>query len=321
MAATTSLTTNSTKTFQELTDSVNAFTAEIEAKETIAPNGSVTIATLLLIAIENAANIFKDCTPDRQTDLAGRVELFKKMIASLKKTDWCRLNLPTCIRHTIDEGTSDGWFPKLYGVNPQYVVPKAETMVQFFGKFKYAEAKHGKTYLPTLKVGEQTFEPTEWNQHELTFKVTFSPDKTPYQKDRCSHFDSRLIVPYESGNLGMVFAQKRTFEFNVPIRTLPINAGVIMVVSKTTAEPQVAKMEWEDKRIYTLDSRTDSKLTFISFDTRQQEFTAAQLEAEAEKVFPKPLTIEGSYLKISQVATSGGDKYKWQVETVPPIGI
>jgi len=321
MAAVTGLTTTFPAIFKELSSSVTAFIAETDAKECNGPNSIVTTATQLLIAIENAANIFKDCPADRQAALAERVEEFKQMIVCLKKVDYCRLNLPTLIRHSIDIGTSDGWLPKLYAVNPQYVVPKVETTVQFFGKFKYADqAKHGKTYLPTLQVGERTFEPTQCDHHALTFKVTFDPEKKPFKKDKSSQFDGRLIVPYEVGHLGIVYAQKKTFEFNVSIRALPTCAGVVIVASKTI-DDQIAQMEWGEKRTFTLESRMDSKLTFISFDTKKQEFTAAQLETKAEKVLPNSLIVEGSYLKISQVAAFGDDKCKWQVETVPPIGL
>ncbi|HEX2579103.1 MAG TPA: hypothetical protein VHK67_01705 [Rhabdochlamydiaceae bacterium] len=321
MAAMTSSTTISPTIFKELSSTVTAFIAEIDAKENNGPNSIVTTATQLLIAIENAANIFKECTPDRQAALAARAEEFKQMIACLKKTDYCRLNLPTLIRHSIDIGTSDGSIPKLYAVNPQYIVPKAETTVQFFGKFKYADqAKHGKTYLPALQVGGKAFEPTQCDHHVLTFKITFDSKNTPFKKDKSSQFDGRLIVPYEVGHLGMVYAQKKAFEFNVSIRALPTCAGVVIITAEMIND-QVVKMEWGENRTFTLDSKMNSKLTFISFDTQKQEFTAAQLETEAKKALPYSLIIERSYLKISQVAPYGDDKYKWQVETIPPVGL
>lgn len=239
------------------------------------------------------------------------------MIACLKKVDYCRLNLPIWIRHSIDSGTSYFQLPKLYAVNPQYVVPiKAGTTVQFFGRFKYAdvEAHFHKRYLPTLQVGEQTFKPTQCDEHALTFEVTFDPEKTPFKDKKFSQFDGRLVVPYSSEGLSPV-PQLQTFEFNVPIRALPIVAGIITVDRKAYV------VEWGAKKIFTLMSNSASSLTFISFDKKTQEFTAAQLETEAAKVAPKPLIVEGSYLKISQVAVVGDDKHKWEVETVPPVGL
>jgi hypothetical protein len=317
--------TGQTTIFKELSTLVTTFIAEKDAAAGNAPNSVVSIATHLLIAIENAANIFKDFTADRPPVLAARVEEFKQMIACLKKTDYCRLNLPTMIRHSIDIGTSDGWLPKLYAVNPQHIVPKSETIVQFFGKFKYADtARYKKTYMPTLKVGERTFEPTQSDHHTLTFKLTFSHEDSPFKTDKCSQFDARLIVPYEVGHLGLVMSQQRTYEFNVPIRTLPMIAGLVQVTSKLVNDQLPIsgyKMVWEEKLILTLGSKTVSQLTFTSFDGKEQRFAAVQLEADAEKVFPNPLVTEGSYLRISQVAAVGEDSHKWKVETVPPVGL
>jgi hypothetical protein len=311
--------------FKELSAFVTTFIAEKDAAAGNVPNTVVSTATHLLIAIENAANIFKDFTAAQQPVLVVRVGEFKKMIACLKKADFCRLNLPTMIRHSIDIGTFDGWIPKLYATNPQHIVPKSETIVQFFGKFKYADPlKYKQTYMPTLKVGERTFEPTQADHHTLTFKLTFSAEESPFKKDKCSQFDARLIVPYEVGHLGIVIAQRRTFEFNVPVRALPIVAGVLEVASRLVNDQPTStehKMEWEENLIFELDPKRFAQLTFTSFDGKKQEFTAAQLEADAEKVYPNPLVTEGSYLRISQVAAVGEDSHKWKVETVPPTGI
>ncbi len=311
--------------FKELSALVTTFIAEKDKAATNAPNPVVITATNLLIAIENAANIFRDCAADRQPILAARVKDFHQMIACLSKADYCRLNLPTMIRHSIDIGTFDGWIPKLYAINPQHIVPKSETIVQFFGKFKYADQSiYKKTYLPMLKVDERIFEPTESDHHTLTFKLTFNHEDSPFEIGRCSQFDARLIVPYEVGHLGIVISQKRTFEFNVPIRALPIYAGVVEVALRQLNDQPTSskyKMGWEASRIFELDSKTDSQLTFTSFDGIKQGVTAAQLETDAKKVFPNPLVTEGSYLKISQVAAAGEDSRKWRVETVPPIGL
>lgn len=326
MATVTGQTTTIQPTiFKELSDFVLTFIAEKDAAAGNVPNTVVSTANHLLIAIENAANIFRDFTAAQQPVLAVRVGEFKKMIACLKKADYCRLNLPTMIRHSIDIGTFDGWIPKLYATNPQHMVPKMKAVVQFFGKFKYADpAKYKKTYLPTLKVGERTFEPIQADHHTLTFELTFSAEDSPFKKDKCSQFNTRLIVPYEVGHLGIVIAQRRTFEFNVPIRALPICAGEIEITSKLVND-QVStvqhKMEWEDNRIVELDPKGVAVLTFTSFDGRKQEFTAAGLEAEAKKVFPNPLVTEGSYLRISQVAAVGDESRKWKVETIPPVSV
>ncbi len=325
MATVTAQTTIQPTIFKELSAFVTTFIAEQDAIPGNAPNSVVMTAIHLLIAIENAANIFNDCTADRQPVLAARVEEFRRMIACLRKTDYCRFNLPTTIRHSIDIGTFDGWIPKLYAINPQHIVPKSETVVQFFGKFKYADQlKHKKTYLPTLKVGLRTFEPTQSDHHTLTFKLTFGAEDSPFKKDKCSQFDARLIVPYEVGHLGLVIAQRRTFEFNVPIRALPTCAGVMEVASRLINDQPTSgehKMEWEENLIFELDSKRFAQLTFASFDGKKQQFTAAGLEADAKAVFPNPLVVDRPYLRISQVAAVGDDSRKWKVETVPPVGI
>jgi hypothetical protein len=307
--------------FKELSALVTAFIAEKDSSADKARHGDIITANHLLIAIENAANIFKECLPQQSSSLAQKVSDFRKMIACLRKADYCRFNLPGLIRHSIDTGTSNGWIPKLYGVNPQFIVPGATTTVQFFGKFKYADPTiNGKTYMPTLKVGDRTFQPVQADHHTLTFNLTFNEGPGPFQSDKCSQFFSRLIVPYEAGKVPVVMRNQKTFEFDVPIRALPINAGIFeFSVRELNDQPSTSqfKMAWKEVRIVHLDSSKSAQFTFTSFDGRKQEFTALGLEAEAKKSLPAMLNEQATYLRISQYEGT----HNWRIETIPPDGL
>lgn len=302
--------------FAELTDLLTKFIAERDEKQDKGPSNTIRDAIHLIIAVENARNI---CPVESQ---AAKVEELKKLIGFLQRGDFSRLDLSDLIRHSIDSGTSDGTKPKLYAVNPKHVVPNTEFTVQFFGKFKYADTtKYKRTYTPKLVIGKHTFEPIEATHHTLTFKTQLDKEDFPFRVDKCSQIFAKLIVPYEVGNIGVLVSQQRTFEFNVPIRALPLNAGT-MEVSTQMLNDGVSnaqyRMSWGlGNPIFTLNGK-GSKLIFTSFDGKVQEFQGADLEADARACFPNPLVKHGSYLKISQVSAVGEDSKKWEVEMVPP---
>ncbi len=305
-----------------LTTVVTQFIAQKET--TNSPSSTIATARLLHIAFENAKNIYDQCVADPQTFLEAKEKEFKEMLACLQKLDFCRLNLPGRIRHSIDSGTSDGWVPKLYDVCPQYVLPKTGFIVRIFGKWKYAAPKTIKTYMPTLTLSGKTFEPIQSDQHTLTFQPTINEEETPFLQITCAQLTGRLVVPYEVGNLGAIVSNQRRFTFDVLIFALPINAGIIAISSRLLNNQMSTVehiMKWEESRVVELVSAKDASIVFTSFDGKKQEFTAAELEKSAKAVFPNPFTQQASYLKITQVATTGNDRHKWNVETVPPIGL
>ncbi len=307
-----------TSPFAELTDFLTKFIAERDERQDKGPSNTIGDAIHLLIAIENAKNI---CPAEKQ---AAKVAEFRHLIGSLQRADFSRLNLPHLIRHSIDTGTSDGWIPKLYAVNPQHVVPKSEFTVKFFGKFKYADmAKYGSKYKPTLVIGDHTFEPIEATHHRITFKPKVSEEDFAFQADKCTQIFCKLVVPYE---VGVVMGSQKKFEFNVPIRALPTNPGKIEITSKIfmfsgQRSTEQVNLGWEESRTVELRSKDDSKLTFTSFDGKKQEFEAANLEADAKKSIPDPLVVQASYLRISRVAAAGEDRNKWEVTITPPVDL
>jgi len=316
-----------------LTILVTDFITDKQAASPNAASSTIATAKQLLIAIENAKNIYEYCVADRQSFLEAKEKEFREMLACLQKVDFCRLNLPACIRHSIDTGTSDGWFPKLYDVNPQYVVPRLgvafedlgtwKFTVELFGKWKYAAPKTVKTYMPKLFLDSKPFEPIHSDQHTLTFQPTFSAEDCPFLPNQCSRFTGSLVVPYEVGNLGAIVSNQRTFTFEVLIFALPINAGMIAITSPLP-NGQLSNaehiMKWGDTRVVEL-TNARAHFIFTSFDGKRQEFTAADLEKSAKAVFPNPFTKQTSYLKITQVATAGEGKHKWNVEIISPIGL
>ena len=318
-----STTTIQSTVFHEQYELVKRYIADKEVVAGNAPSASIESAVFLLVAITNAENIYRDCVPvDQQSQWkAKKVEQFNRMIACLQKTDYCRLNLLTEIRDSIDSGTKHGWFPKFTGINSQHVVPTKVFTLRIYGKFKYADTEdYGNKYPPTLKLGNRTIEPIEARFNVLTFKPTLEGDDCPFREDKCVLFFGKLIVPYKSGYV----SGSGAFEFDVPIRALPTCAGMIDITSKLISD-QVStvqyKMAWEENRVVELDPKRVAVLTFTSFDGKKQEFSGSELTEAAKKTFPNPLVIEGSYLKLTQVGAVGDEQYQWKVETVPPTGL
>ncbi len=315
-------TTVQSTVFHEQYELVKRYIADKEAVAGNAPSASIEAAVFLLVAMTNAENIYRDCVPeDQQVQWkAKKIEQFNRMIACLQKTDYCRLNLSTKIRKSIDSGTKHGWFPKVYSVNPQHVVPMEVFTLKVYGKFKYADtADFGNKYTPTLKLGDRTFEPIKARSDCLTFKPSFGAGANPFQENSCTLFYGKLVVPYKSG-----YVTGSNFEFDLPVRALPTCAGTIEITSRRVNDQLVSeqhKMVWQETRQVELNPKRFAVLTFTGFDGKKQEFSGADFAEAAKKTFPKPLIAEGSYLKITQVDTAGDDQYKWNVETVPPIGL
>lgn len=298
-----------TTQYTDLTDLLAKIIAERDEKPEKGPSNTIQDAVHLIIAIENAKNVSKECP-------VAKVDAFKRMISSLQRADYSRLNLPHLIRHSIDSGTSDGTIPKLYAVNPQHVVPKSQFTVQFFGKFKYCEK-----YKPSLIIGKTTFYPTNVNHHTLTFQPQVTKEDFPYKLNKCTQIFCRLVVPYETGYVRSVPDQ---FEFCVPIRALPLNPGTIEITSKMLNDQTSTKhfeMGWEGVPRFELSSESDSKLKFTSFDGKTQEFQASDLEEEAKKCLPNPLVKHGSYITLSQISAAGQDRKKWDVKITPPVDL
>lgn len=305
---------------------VKKYIADKEAVTGNAPSASIESAVFFLVAITNAENIFRDCVPqDQQVQWkAKKIEQFNRMIACLQKADYCRLNLVTEIRQSIDSGTKHGWFPKVYGISPQHVFQVAPTTLftfKVYGKFKYADtADYGNKYAPTLKLVDRIFEPIEASFDCLTFKPNFEEGTSPFMEKSCTLFYAKLFVPYKSGYV----SGSSIFEFDLPIRALPTCAGTIEITSRRVNDQLMSEkhtMIWQETRPVELNPKRFAVLTFTGFDGKKQEFSGADLTEAAKKIFPNPLITEKSYLKITQVDTAGEDQYKWNVETVPPIGL
>jgi len=319
----------SSPVFSFVSGLVTNFIADNEAALNNSPSNTNADARLLLIAIENAKNTYAHCVADQPSFLKAKEKEFREMLDCLKKVDACRLNLAACISRSIDSGTSDEWFPKLTGVNPQYVVPMSgvgipeaglwKCTIELFGQWKYAAPKTVKTYMPKLFFGDTSFEPIQSDQHTLTFQPTFKD--CPFLPNKCSRLTGRLIVPYEVGNFSMIMSNQRTFTFDILILALPINAGKI-AITVLLANGQLGHvehtMQWGETRFVDLTHDETGHFIFTSFDGKKQEFTAADLDESASKVFPEIFTKQASYLKVT---TAGGGRHRWIVETVPPIGL
>jgi hypothetical protein len=266
-------------------------------------NPVIETARRLQIAIQNAINMYRNHPPERPT-IDEKVQEFGNMIPCLRKTDYRRLNLEPLIRHSIDSGTEKGWIPKLYEVNPQYVVPSSsfvfDLTVQFFGRFKYAEQEK---YKPTLTLCGQEFKSSKATQHDITFKAFFNV-RPRYHETRCTSFEGRLVVPYECG---YVFGDIKEFVFDVQIRALPIYAGVVTFThiypEKNLVESFNAK--WDETRRYYTDKGASIRLDFKSFDGAHWSLT-------------KPGEVP--YLELTCSQNVDGSN-SWRVRILSPTGI
>ncbi|MGD0664986.1 MAG: hypothetical protein ABSA17_04575 [Rhabdochlamydiaceae bacterium] len=269
-----------------------------------APNPVIETARRLEIAIQNAINMYRHHPPERPT-IDEKVQEFYKMTACLRDPGYRRLNLEPLIRHSIDSGTEKGWIPKLYDVNPQYVVPSStfvfDLTVQFFGRFKCAEQEK---YKPTLTLCGQDFKSSKATQHDITFKAFFKV-RPPYHETRCTSFKCRLVVPYECG---YVFGDIKEFVFDVQIRALPIYAGVVTFTHIRPNKENLVESfnaKWDETRCYYTDKGASIRLDFKSFDGAHWSLT-------------KPGEIP--YLKLTCSEYRDGDK-RWNVQILSPTGI
>jgi hypothetical protein len=288
--------------FSDVTSALTQFIAEKDAREGNIPTNAVANANSLIIAIENAENTFKDRVAAEQN---AKAEQFRKWSLDLKTTGYGQLDLPDLFRHSIDEGTSDGWIPKVYSVNPKHIAPDAAIILEIFGKFKYWDKPK---YMPKLTVGTQTFDPIATSHAKLTFKLTFTEKEWPFKDDKCTQFFAKLVVPYEAGH---VMSNIKTFEFNLPIRTLPRFAGTLTINSQNPK-----KMTWDGQ--CPVEIEKNSLLTFESFDGIKQRISGAELVAAKKELPPFLHTHFGTYLRISQLADYEELRNRWMITLIPP---
>lgn len=292
--------------FAELRTTVLQIIDETDAKSKNKASSTIETARQLLIAFENAKNIYRDHAPTTPT-AKEKVEEFNQMIACLKKVDYCRLNLDAQIQHSINSGTVKGWIPKLSTVYPSHIVPSTSFCVQFFGKFKYADrTQFGEKYKPSLKLCGQTFEAANATHHSIRFNIKFT-DKVPnFEKEKCAQFEGRLIVPYENG---YVLGSIKNFEFDVLIRALPTKAGTVKITHKEKGahDNQLRTLEVEWGRSYPLryDESEFVALEFTSFDGQKTTMDKAG---------------EIPYLKLIR-AINSSDELWWTITIIAPTGL
>ncbi len=294
----------SAATFLELKATVLKLIADTDTQSDNKSNPTIEDGRRLIIAIENARNMYLNHPPEQPTE-AEKVEEFKRMIACLQKVDHRRDNLQAAIFDSINSGTAKGWIPKLHSVTPSHIVPSSKFCLTFFGRFKYAAYKP-EVYKPTFQLHGETFEATKVTEHAIVFDNAFKNSMPVYQENRCTQLEGRLIVPYETGTL---LKDIKTFEFEVVIRALPTTAGKVVVThqsEKKRSKQELTTMQvgWNQSYTLTCPDAEFKSVDFISFDGQK---SVLMKEGEVP------------YLKLSR--QNPKEQTGWIITTIPPSGL